>query len=132
MGLKLKLRAGEKVYLNGALVQNGSASTELEILNRVPLLRQKDILLDKEVQTPCQRVYFLVQALYFSPPDEVKILQMLGKLSVEIVKAAPSMADRLNSIHDLVVNRKYYAALKSIKELISYEAQLIENAKSTE
>lgn len=131
MALKLKLRAGEKVYVNGALLQNGGASTELEVLNKVPLLRQKDILLEKDANTPCRRIYFTIQALYFSPPDELALMQLFSKQSLEVVQAAPSTAPMLERVHGHVVAKKYYTALKAVKELIEYEAELICNAQAT-
>lgn len=130
MGLKLKLRAGEKVYINGALVQNGGTASELQILNRVPLLREKDILLEKEADTPCKRVYFVVQTLYFSPTDESSVIQVLSKLSIDIVRAAPSTAGYFDKIFASVSEKKYYTALKQVKALIEYEEKLMSHAKS--
>jgi len=132
MGLKIKLRSGEKVYISGALIQNGSGSSELEILNKVPLLREKDILLEKDADSPCKRVYFIVQSLYFSPPDEASVIQLLSRLSIDIVRAAPSTAPFFEKIHDLVAQKKYYAALKEVKALIKYEETLLSHAKPAE
>lgn len=132
MGLKLKLRAGEKVYINGALLENGESTSEIQILNRVPILREKDILLEKDANTPCKRVYYVVQILYFKPSDESSSIQLLSKLSIEIVKAAPSTAGHLDSIFNWVGKGKFYNALKEVKELIKYEEALLDYAKSVE
>lgn len=129
MGLKLKLKSGEKVYINGALVENRGAAAELEILNKVPLLREKDILLEKDADSPCRQVYFIVQTLYFNPSDEAKVLQLLSKLTLEIVKAAPSTASLLEKMFGEVSQRKYYSALRTVGELIRYEETLLSHAK---
>ena len=42
MALKLTLKPNEKVFIGGAVVQNGENPAELSILNDVPLLRGKD------------------------------------------------------------------------------------------
>lgn len=132
MGLKLKLRAGEKVYLNGALVENGPSPCTLQILNRVPLLREKDIILEKEADTPCKQVYLGVQTLYLSPADESAVVQLLSKLSIDILRAAPSTAGHFESIFQLIGERKYYSALKVVKDLVGYEAKLMTHAKPAE
>ncbi|MFO7726029.1 MAG: flagellar biosynthesis repressor FlbT [Oceanipulchritudo sp.] len=129
MGLKLKLKTGEKVYINGALVENRGSAAELEILNKVPLLREKDILLEKDADSPCRQVYFIVQTLYFNPSDEVKVLQLLSKLTLEIVKAAPSTATLLEKMFGEVSQRKYYSALRTVAELIRYEETLLSHVK---
>ncbi|MEX0322891.1 MAG: flagellar biosynthesis repressor FlbT [Puniceicoccaceae bacterium] len=132
MGLKLKLRANEKVYINGALLENGDSASEIQILNRVPILREKDILLEKDADTPCKRVYFVVQTLYFKPLDESSVIQLLSKLSIDIVKAAPSTAGHFDAIFNWVGKGKFYNALKEVKELIKYEETLLHYAKSIE
>ncbi|MFP4157348.1 MAG: flagellar biosynthesis repressor FlbT [Opitutales bacterium] len=132
MPLKLKLRAGESLYLSGALIRNGSSNTELEVLNKVPILREKDIMLQDQATTPCKQVYFALQTLYLEPESEQTIYRELSRLSFEILKAAPSTAQLLEKIHEEVTEKSYFRALKTARELCVYEGQLIEHAKSTE
>ena len=132
MPLKLKLRAGESLYLSGALIRNGSSNTELEVMNKVPILREKDIMLQDQATTPCKQVYFALQTLYLEPESERTIYKELSRLSVEILKAAPSTAQLLEKIHEEVTEKSYFRALKTAKELYVYEGQLIDHAKSTE
>ena len=47
MALKLSLKPDEKFVINGAVVQNGKRRTNLVLLNKVSILRQKDIMLAK-------------------------------------------------------------------------------------
>ena len=130
MGLKIKLCPGEKVYLNGVLVENGKTPCSLQVLNRATVLREKDILLEQEADTPCKRLYFVIQSLYFSREGEAEILQVVSKMSIEIVRAAPSTAGYLEQMFQHISESKHYAALKTVKELIKYEAHLISHAKS--
>jgi flagellar protein FlbT len=132
MGLKLKLKSGEKIYINGALVHNRGTTAELEILNKVPILREKDILLESDADSPCKQLYFVVQMLYFSPADEVKLMQHLSKLSLEIIRAAPSTAELVEKVYAQVSEGKIYAAIRTANELIGYEKQLITHAKSAQ
>ena len=51
MSLKLSLKPGEKMIIGGAVVKNGDAKMELFIENQVPLLREKDIMAEKDAKT---------------------------------------------------------------------------------
>ncbi len=64
MPLKISLKAGERVIIGGAVITNGKLKTELFVENKVPVLRQKDILSIKEADTPCRRIYFVIQLMY--------------------------------------------------------------------
>lgn len=132
MGLKLKLRAGESLYLSGALVRNGSTGTELEIMNKVPILREKDIMLEADATSPCRQVYYTLQTLYLQPGSESELYGVLSRLSVDIMKAAPSTSNLLEDILDKITAKSYFEALKVARELIQYEKTLIEHAQSTE
>jgi flagellar protein FlbT len=132
MGLKLKLRGGESAYISGALIRNGSSSVELEILNKVPILREKDIMLESEVRTPCDQVYFLVQTLYLQPGNEAELIGLLSSLTVDIVKAAPSISSIVESVHDRVAFKAYFDALKCARRLIDYESSLLNHAKANQ
>lgn len=129
MALKLKLRPKEHVYINGVLLRNGDSPSVLEVLNKVPLLRQKDILLEQNAQTPCQRLYFIVQTLYFAPSGQEDLVKAFSRLALDIVRAAPSTADFIEAIHGLVSESKYYSALRKINELIEYEKKLFSHVQ---
>jgi flagellar protein FlbT len=132
MALKLKLKAGEKVYINGALVENGRSSAELHVLNKVTILREKDILLEADADTPCKKVYFAVQSLYLEPANEAHVIRYLSKLSIEIVRAAPSAFLYIDRIHECVLGKRYYSALRQTRELIQYEEELLHHARAAE
>lgn len=129
MPLKIKLRAGESLYLSGALIRNGANNSEIEILNKVPILREKDIMLEADANSPCKQVYFALQTLYLEPESESLIFATLSKLSLEILKAAPSTALLLEAIHDKITEKSFFEALKLAKELIAYEAELVSHAQ---
>ena len=71
MALKIVLKPNEKMIVGGAVITNGSTkNTDLIIENNVPVLRQKNILSQKDATSPCSRIYFLIQLMYI---DEEKI-----------------------------------------------------------
>ena len=72
MTLKITLKPREKMIIGGAVLINGNPkNTDLIIENTVPVLRQKDILSEKDATSPCSRIYFVIQLMYI---DEANLL----------------------------------------------------------
>ena len=58
MPLKITLKPRERLILGGAVLRNGDGATHLLVENEVPILRERDILTEKNAASPCRRVYF--------------------------------------------------------------------------
>lgn len=125
MSLKVVLKPHEKVIIGGAVLRNGSIASHLHVENKVPVLRQKDIMVEGEADTPCKRIYLIVQLMYIGDGLTPELSQIYWTLVEDIVKAAPSMKDLLSSISQFIVNNEFYKALRKSKELISYEEELL-------
>lgn len=66
MPLKLSLRPGEILVLNGAVLRNGERRGVLLLETRARILREKDILQPEEVRSCEDRAYFAVMQLYLN------------------------------------------------------------------
>ena len=64
MPLKLSLRPGEKLVVNGAVVQNGDRRAALVLQNKASVLREKDIMQPDEADSPAKRIYFPIMLMY--------------------------------------------------------------------
>lgn len=80
MALKIKLKPHERLIIGGAVVANGDSKCDLIIENEVPVLRDKDILREKEANTPSKRVYFAIQLMYVDNKDLVENTISTGRL----------------------------------------------------
>ncbi len=129
MPLKLKLAPGERVYISGALLRNNGAACEIEVLNRVPLLRDKDLLVESDARTPCERLYLLIQTLYLDAPEDCRATSIAEELASMITHAAPSTKHFFDQILPLIETREYYRALRITQKLLSYEQNLMSHAK---
>lgn len=129
MALSLTLKPREKIFIGGAVVQNGLAKAELTILNDVPILRHKEILHEQDADTPCRRIYLAVQQMYMDGANRPAYFKLLEDLIRDVAQAAPSTVPRLHEISDLVTAGQYYSALKAVKQLINYESELLKNAR---
>jgi flagellar biosynthesis repressor protein FlbT len=129
VSLKISLKPQEKIFIGGAVVQNGEIGAEIRILNDVPLLREKDVIREEDANTPCQRIYLSVQLMYMDKTSLSIYQQNYCNLATEVLSAAPSAMTLLAEIsHDLACGR-YYQALKNAKILMKYEQELIEHAQ---
>jgi len=129
--LKLKLKPKEKILVAGALITNGDSPAQIYLENKVPLLRQKDILTEPEARTLCQKIYFVIQLMYFAPDNLKELHALYWKHIRALIGASPSAIDLVSQISEYILVEKYYNALKLCKKLIEYEKELIEHAKKS-
>lgn len=129
MSLKLTLKPNEKVFIGGAVVQNGDSAAEFSILNDVPLLREKDILTEEMADSGCKRLYLCVQLMYIDSVNLASYQQTYRKLMAELIDAAPSTVDYLAVINNELACGRYYQALKGARQLVEYEQELINNVR---
>jgi flagellar protein FlbT len=127
MGLKVELKPGERLILGECLVTNGGPRTRLLIEGQVPILREKDIMLPAQADTPAKRIYLAVQLMYTSR-DPRNQHETYFTLMRELVQAAPSAWPHVAAISNHIMGGEMYKALKSAKALIAYEKELLDHA----
>jgi flagellar protein FlbT len=128
MALKISLKPHERLIIGGAVVTNGDTKCDLIVENNIPILRQKDILREEEANTPCRRIYFLVQLMYVDEANLVTHHGTYWKLVRDVAQAAPSTIGLIDQISEEILNGRYYQALKLARKLIEYEKELINHA----
>lgn len=103
MSLKIKLNSKEKMVIGNAVIQNdNNYKIILTVLNKVPILREKDILLTDENSSPLENLYLSIQLLY------------LGYDSWDNYKIFLKYCDIGNIINNMILNGDYYLALKTL------------------
>jgi flagellar protein FlbT len=128
MALRIELKPRERFILGGAVIRNGDARSEWILENNVPILRGKNILSIEEADTPCKRIYFLIQLMYVEGGNLAEHQDTYWVLVRDIVGAAPSMIDLIDAINEHIVVGRYYEALKLTRKLINEEERLIHHA----
>ncbi|RII29506.1 MAG: flagellar protein FlbT [Geobacter sp.] len=124
MSLKLSLKPHEKVIIGGAVISSGNKHIELLVENIVPILRQKDIMLEENANTPARRIYFALQLMYIDIDNRPAHIESFFGLARDILDAAPSTGSYIKQICDLVTTSQFYHALKTANQLIDYEKEL--------
>lgn len=130
MALRIELKPRERFILGGAVLRNGDARSELILENNVPILRGKNILSLEDADTPCKRIYFLIQLMYVEGGNLEGHQDTYWALVRDIVKAAPSLLDLIDAINEHLVGGRYYEALKLTRKLINEEERLTQYADS--
>ena len=126
MPLKITLKPHERMIAGGAVITNGNTRCDLLIENKVSILRQKDIMSEKDADSPCRKIYFTIQLMYIDEENLIEHHNTYWKLVQDIVKAAPSMLALIDQISEHILNNKYYQALKLARKLIDYEQEVID------
>lgn len=127
MALVIDLKPGEKILIGNAVITNDSQRTRLHIAGDAPIMREKDVLQEHDADTPCKKIYFLVQCMYLSHTPHEYHKKYFDTVK-DIQKASPSSSIFFMQINEQIIDGMYYRALKLAKELIAHEQELLETA----
>jgi len=125
--LLIKLAPGEKIVINGVVVENGGDHTTLRILNQAHVLRAKDILTFEEANSPAKRIYYSLQCLYLFQDNQAQHLELSRTYMDDFVKAVPSSAPLVQEILTHLTQNNSYQMLKVAKKLVEYERRILDN-----
>lgn len=127
MALVIDLKPKEKILIGDAVITNDGQRSRLHIAGNSAILREKDVMKEDEADTPCKKIYFLIQCMYLArnPREYHKTFFNLMK---EIQEAAPSTKIFFVQIGEQIIEDKYYKAMKLTKELINHESELLGHA----
>jgi flagellar biosynthesis repressor protein FlbT len=129
MALKVELKPHERIIVGACVITNTDQRARLLIEgDKIPILREKDILTPKTADTPAKLVYLAVQLMYLSP-DPMAQHPTYFNLVRDILTAMPSGWSFIEEINNCILNGDLYHALKESKKLIAHEEQLRSNAK---
>ncbi len=127
MALVIDLKPGEKILIGSAVITNDAQRTRLHISGEAPILREKDVMKEEEADTPCKKIYFLVQCMYMAAnPKEYH--KKYFDLVKEIQHAAPTTAFIFLAINEKIIGDHYYKAMRDARDLIKLEEELIRHA----
>ena len=129
MALKVELKPHERIIIGACVITNTDQRAKLLIEgDRIPILREKDILTPDTANTPAKLIYLAVQLMYLSP-DPMAHHPTYFSLVRDVLNAAPSAWPFIEAINNHILNGDLYHALKESKKLIVHEAELLEDAR---
>lgn len=131
MALKIALKPGEKLIIGGAVIANGKTRSDFVVENNIPILREKDIMILKDADSPCKRIYFVIQMMYVDEKNIAEHHRTYWELVKDIVEAAPSTRVMFQVISTDILQGKFYQALKAARKLIEYEQEVMNSVRTT-
>jgi flagellar biosynthesis repressor protein FlbT len=127
MALKVELKPHERIIIGNCVITNTDQRARLLIDgDKIPILREKDILTPETADTPAKLVYLAVQLMYISPDPQVNHGAYFS-LVRDIVTAAPSAWPIIEGINNHILNGELYQALKQARKLVAYEKKLLDH-----
>jgi flagellar protein FlbT len=125
MGLKITLKPGERMIIGGTVITNSGQKCNFIVENKVPILRDKDILSAEKANSPARRIYFTIQLMYIDGNNLKNHHKKYWELVKDFIEAAPSALGIIDQISEDILGANYYMALKNCKKLIAYEEEVI-------
>lgn len=118
----ISLRAGERIYINGAVLRVDRKVT-LELVNDVNFLLENQVMQVTEATTPLRQLYFVVQLMLMTPQDVSDALAIYCEQygALRRVSENGEILTGLAAINELVDARRYYEALRRIRALFVIE-----------
>lgn len=127
-GLILKLAPGERVLINGAVVENGDRRCRISI--RTPnasILRLRDAIHPDDVATPVARVCYDAQLLLSgdAEPEQGRRRLLRGIEQLSQVFDDRDSRMTLNAATEQVISGNIYRALRHLRGLLPREARVL-------
>lgn len=131
--MRISLRAGEKIYVNGAVLRV-DRKVALELINDVAFLLESQVMQVADATTPLRQLYFIVQLMLMSPHDvdEAKSVYREHRCALLTVTENADVLEGLDAVEDLIEAKRYYDALRKIRGLFDIELSILNAARPLE
>ena len=124
MTLRISLRDGEKMIVNGAVIRS-VGRTEICLENRAAIMRGREVMSPDDATTPARKLYFACMMAYIDPDGLVAHQETIVALLRDLMAIAESDEARVAcvSFARKVAEARFYRALADCRGLIGYEAE---------
>lgn len=120
--MHISLRAGERFYINGAVLRV-DRKVSFELLNDATFLLDAHVMRVEEVTTPLRQLYFIVQIMLMNPADTPAARDMFEQ-ALRATRAQienSTILEGLDSAERFISDNRKFDALKTIRKLLSLE-----------
>ncbi len=124
--LSLLLKAGDRLFLNGAVIR-ADRKVRIEVLNDAVFLLGTHLLQPEDAKTPLRQLYFAVQTMLVEPEAAAQAKFVALRMLTGLLQAFANR-DVLNGLLDVehdVQRGKPYPALKKLRALYKFEDSIL-------
>lgn len=128
--MHISLRAGEKIYINGAVLR-ADRKVSLELLNDATFLLEAHVMKVEDASTPLRQLYFIIQIMLMNPTDSLAAREMFKKsihMTIDVTESAVLISG-LRTVKALVDGNRIFEALKAVRALFPIEAEILAGGK---
>ena len=127
--MKISLRAGERIYVNGAVLRV-DRKVSVELVNDVMFLLEAQVMQAADANTAMRQLYFIVQLMLMNPTDIDAAGAVYAQHHAALLSVCESreMLAGLAAIDEMVGATRYFEALKRIRALFPVEEAILVGA----
>lgn len=130
-GLVLKLSAGERILINGAVIENGPRRAKLVVCTpKANILRLRDAIHPDQTDTPVRRICYAAQLVVAGESESGEVACQIHNGIGELGKVFRDAESRevLGEAKRFAEQGNYYHVLKSMRNLLPLEETLLRRA----
>ena len=126
MTLRISLRDGEKMIVNGAVLR-AVGRTDVVVENQAAILRGREIMTPEEATTPARRLYSATMMAYIDDGGRDAHQDRIVALLAELMNAFEAEDAKRVCVRfaNRVAKSDYYRALADCRELIGHETEAL-------
>lgn len=120
--MNITLRAGERIYINGAVLRTDRKAT-IELLNDATFLLETHVMQASDATTPLRQIYFVIQVMLMDP-SAAKATTQLARGLIDKANDAfetPEIKAGLRAITDMIARSRYFEAMKALRGMYALE-----------
>jgi len=131
--LRIVLRAGERIFLNGAVIK-ADRKVGLELMNDVVFLLEQHVMKAEETTSPLRQLYFMIQIMLMDPSLHMKARTMASESIASQLGlfSDPDILTGLRQVEQHLTSDRPLDALKKIRSLIAVEDRILGKAVPAE
>lgn len=124
--MHISLRAGERIYINGAVLRV-DRKVSLELLNDATFLLEAHVMKPEDASTPLRQLYFIIQIMLMNPNESAAAREMCETSIQRTIDACDhaALAASLRAVWQMVESSRIFEALKTVRALFPVEAQIL-------
>lgn len=124
--MHISLRAGERIFLNGAVLRADRKVT-LELMNDATFLLEGHVMQVEDTTTPLRQLYYVVQSMLMDPASTEAARALFFRQLAALVTAFadPGMILNLEDVGRMVGEGRAYEALKALRGLFPLEDRIL-------
>ena len=129
----INLKSGEKIFINGAVLRV-DRKVSIEFLNDVTFLLEAHVMQPDQTTTPFRRLYFIIQTMVIDPINASSSKQLFDASWTDLYDAVyrKDLRTALTEIRQSVDAKRYYDALRSLRNCFAIEEEILDRANFAE